>query len=48
MGFAVDAGQYPKLANYVREMTALEAFQCALTDEKPFVEQMGLDRSFLS
>ncbi len=48
IGFAVDAGQYPKLANYVREMTALEVFQRALAREKPFVEQMGLDRSFLS
>jgi glutathione S-transferase len=48
IGFAVSAGQYPKLANYVREMTALEVFQRALAHEKPFAEQMGLDRSFLS
>jgi glutathione S-transferase len=48
MGFKIDAGQYPKLAKYLREIAALDAFQRALADEKPFVEQMGLDRSFLS
>jgi glutathione S-transferase len=48
IGFAVDGGRYPKLAGYVRKMIALEPFQRALAHEKPFVEQMGLDRSFLS
>jgi glutathione S-transferase len=48
MGFPIDAARYPKLSRYLREMTALDAFQRALGDEKPFVEQMGLDRSFLS
>ena len=48
MGFKIDAAQYPKLAKYLREIAALDAFQRALADEKPFVEQMGLDRSFLS
>jgi glutathione S-transferase len=48
MGFRIDAGQYPKLAKYLSEIAALDAFQRALADEKPFVEQMGLDRSFLS
>jgi glutathione S-transferase len=47
MGFKIDAGRYPKLAKYLRAMVALDAFQRALADEKPFVEQMGLDRSFL-
>lgn len=47
MGFPLDAGQYPKLSKYLREMTELDAFQRALADEKPYVEQMGLDRSFL-
>jgi glutathione S-transferase len=48
MGFRVDAAQYPKLAKYLREIAALDVFQRALSNEKPFVEQMGLDRSFLS
>jgi glutathione S-transferase len=48
MGFRVDPDQYPKLARYLREIAALDVFQRALSDEKPFVEQMGLDRSFLS
>jgi glutathione S-transferase len=48
LGFRVDAGQYPKLAKYLREIAAIDVFQRALADEKPFAEQMGLDRSFLS
>jgi glutathione S-transferase len=48
LGFRVDAGQYPKLAKYLCEIAALDVFQRALSVEKPFVEQMGLDRSFLS
>jgi glutathione S-transferase len=48
MGFRVDAGRYPKLAKYLREIVAVDVFQRALADEKPFIEQMGLDRSFLS
>jgi glutathione S-transferase len=47
MGFRVDADQYPRLAKYLREMAALDVFQRALAEEKPFVEQMGLDSSFL-
>jgi glutathione S-transferase len=48
IGFPLDAGKYPKLSRYLREIASLDAFQRALADEKPFVEQMGLDRSFLS
>ena len=48
LGFKLDAGQYPKLAKYVRDIIALDVLQRALADEKPFAEQMGLDRSFLS
>jgi len=48
LGFRVDAGQYPKLAKYLREIAALDVFQRALSDERPFVEQIGLDSSFLS
>lgn len=47
LGYRVDAGQYPKLAKYLREIAALDVFQRALADEKPFAEQMGLDRTFL-
>jgi glutathione S-transferase len=48
IGFPVDDAKYPKLAKYLREITSLDVFQRALADEKPFVEQMGLDRSFLN
>jgi len=48
LGFKLDGGQYPKLAKYVRDIIALDVLQRALADEKPFAEQMGLDRSFLS
>jgi hypothetical protein len=33
---------------YFREIVGLDVFQRALAEEKPFAEQMGLDRSFLS
>jgi glutathione S-transferase len=48
LGFRIDPGRYPKLSRYLREIAALDAFQHALEDEKPFVAQMGLDRSFLN
>lgn len=48
LGFPLDSARYPKLAKYFREITANDAFQRALAAEKPFAEQMGLDRSFLS
>jgi glutathione S-transferase len=48
LGFEIDAGQYPKLARYLREIAATPAFQRALADEKPFADQMGLKRDFLS
>lgn len=48
LGFAVDRDRYPRLAAYVRGIVAHEAFQQALAAEKPFAEQMGLDRSFLA
>jgi len=47
LGFKIDAGQYPKLVKYFREIVGLDVFQRALAEEKPFAEQMGLDRSFL-
>lgn len=48
LGFEIDADSYPKLAKYVRGIIATEAFQQALTDERPFVDQMGLRREFLA
>ena len=48
LGFEIDAARYPKFAKYLREITATPAFQRALADERPFVDQMGLKRDFLS
>lgn len=48
LGFPIDKAKYPKLATYVRGITALEPFQRALSNEKPFAEQMGLHRGFLA
>ena len=48
LGFEIDAARYPKLARYLREIAATPVFQRALADEKPFVDQMGLKRDFLS
>lgn len=48
IGYALDAAAYPKFTKYVREIAATEAFSKALEDEKPFVANMGLDRSFLN
>ncbi|MFI0843825.1 glutathione S-transferase family protein [Mesorhizobium sp. IMUNJ 23232] len=47
MGFPVDPDRYPALARYLRGIVASKAFATALADERPFVEQMGLDQSFL-
>jgi glutathione S-transferase len=47
MGYAIDAGRYPKLAKYLKEIAATESFGTALEAEKPFVANMGLHRSFL-
>lgn len=47
IGYKLDAAKYPKLVKYVKDIAATEAFGKALDDEKPFVANMGLDRSFL-
>jgi glutathione S-transferase len=47
-GFAIDGGRWPKLARYLRDIVRTEAFRTALVQEKPFAEQMGLNRSFLN
>lgn len=48
IGYKLDAAKYPKLARYVKDIAATEAYGKALEDEKPFVANMGLDRSFLN
>ena len=47
IGFKLDAATYPKLCRYVRDIAGQDAFSKALEQEKPFVANMGLDRSFL-
>ena len=47
MGYTIDAGNYPKLAKYLRGIAALDCYRKALEDERPFVDSMGLDRRFL-
>jgi glutathione S-transferase len=48
IGYKIDAARYPKLAKYLRGITDTNAYRQALDDEKPFVANMGLDRSFLN
>jgi glutathione S-transferase len=47
LGFPFDEDRYPRLSTYMNRVVALPVFQRALSDELPFVEQMGLDRSFV-
>ncbi len=47
MGYRIDAAAYPRLATYLKRIAVTEAYAKALEDEKPFVANMGLDRSFL-
>jgi glutathione S-transferase len=47
LGLEIDATRYPNFSRYVRGIMATTAFQRALADERPFVEQMGLKRDFL-
>jgi glutathione S-transferase len=47
MGYKIDGNLYSKLANYLNVIAATDAYRQALEAEKPFVANMGLDRSFL-
>jgi glutathione S-transferase len=47
IGYKLDAAKYPKLVKYIKSIAATDAYRKALDDEKPFVADMGLDRSFL-
>lgn len=48
LGYPIDKARYPQLAKYAHGIVALEPFQRALSNEKPFAEQMGLERTFLT
>jgi glutathione S-transferase len=48
LGFPIDRPTYPKVAGYAAGITALDVFRTTLANERPFAEQMGLDRTFLS
>ena len=48
LGFAIDAAAYPKLSRYANDIAALDVFRTTLANERPFAEQMGLDRRFLA
>jgi glutathione S-transferase len=47
IGYKLDAAKYPKLVKYIKDVAATDGYRKALDDEKPFVGNMGLDRSFL-
>lgn len=47
IGYKIDPARYPKLVNYIADIAATDAYRKALDGEKPFVANMGLDRSFL-
>jgi glutathione S-transferase len=47
LGFAIDRAAYPRLAKHADGIAPWMFFQEALVREKPFAEQMGLDRKFL-
>ena len=48
LGLAIPRTEYPKLARYATDMASLDVFTTTLDNERPFAEQMGLDRSFMS
>lgn len=48
LGYRIDAGCYPKLASYFGVHLKSPALAAAMDDERPFVENMGLDRRFLA
>jgi glutathione S-transferase len=48
LGLGIDPAEYPRLAAYARDIVAQPAFRTALAGERPFAEQMGLDRSFVA
>ncbi|HEV7692857.1 MAG TPA: glutathione S-transferase family protein [Hyphomonadaceae bacterium] len=47
LGYRIDPKRFPKLAAFFRNHIESSSLQSVLAAEKPFVEQMGLDRSWL-
>jgi hypothetical protein len=47
LGHRIDAARFPRLAAYFQHQLRAPVMVETLTDEKPFVESMGLDRAFL-
>jgi len=48
LGCSIPADQYPKLSRYLADVLELDVFRRAIAQERPFVDQMGLDRGFLN
>ena len=47
LGHRVDSARFPRLAAYFRKHLELPALKAVLRAERPFVEKMGLDSSFI-
>lgn len=48
LGHRIDAAQYPRLAGYFRRQIDAPVFRDVLQTETAFVDDLGLDRSFLA
>jgi glutathione S-transferase len=48
LGCPISPDQYPKLSRYLASILDLDVFRRAIAQERPFVDQMGLDRGFLN
>ena len=48
LGYRVDPRHFPKLAAFFRKHVESPSLRSVLAAEKPFVDQMGLDRSWLA
>jgi glutathione S-transferase len=48
LGFEIDEGQYPRMAAYLRTVLTHEPIAEALSRERSFAEQMGLDLGFMA
>jgi glutathione S-transferase len=48
LGQRIDSARFPRLAGYFQRQLGSPIMRETLEDEKPFVENMGLDRAFLS
>jgi hypothetical protein len=45
MGCRIDSARHPRLARYLRDIAATDAYRKALDAEKPFVANIGLFRT---